>query len=69
MGNVANTHDGVVGADAASPVPEQAPVHFLDRTERPPQPRRTEGCYRCRSDQIQVLASALPTIRTSASAG
>ena len=34
MGDVAEADDGVVGADAASPAPEQVPVHLLDAPER-----------------------------------
>ena len=69
MGDVAEADDGVVGADAASPVPEQVP--FISSTLRNDRPRHgsTEGSDRCRSDQSQVRSGALATIGMSASAG
>ena len=43
MGDVAEADDGVLGADAASPIPEQVPVHLLDAPERPTPTQRYRG--------------------------
>ena len=43
MGDVAQADDGVAGADTASPVPEQVPVHLLDAPERPTPAQQHRG--------------------------
>ena len=66
MGDVAHqADDGVAGADTASPVPEQVPVHLLDAPERPTpaqqhrgvrqmQVRPKPGPFRCAGDDRDV---------------
>ena len=43
MADVAEADDGVVGADPASPVSEQVPVHLLDAPERPTPAQQHRG--------------------------
>ena len=65
MGDIAQADDGVAGADTASPVPEQVPVHLLDAPERPTpaqqyrgvrqmQVRPKPGPFRCAGDDRDV---------------